>query len=584
MTSLLGWLDDPAESAGISFRAGDDWQRHSHRSTAEAVLRVAGGLRDTGIRSGDVVSLVLPTGHDFVIAFFGALAAGATPNPIAPPAAFANSAAYVEQTSRLLWAARPSAVLTDADGLELVGQACRTAGGGFPLLTVGQVRRGSPSLARPPAAEAALLQFTSGSTGDPRAVEVSRESLETNLAGIAGWLGMRPGDTTATWLPFHHDMGLIGCLLTPVVTGTSVLALSQVQFVRSPLLWLECFGVHGAVLTATPAFGLAHVLRYVTARPQALEGWDFSRWRSAIVGAERITPGLLGRFAAALRPWGFDEAALCPAYGLAESTLAVTGVRPGDRVRVCAPPAGPRVVAGHPSPLRPGRPEPTADPGTVIESPLVGCGTPLAGAEIRILDEDGATAAEGRIGEITVRGPCVASGFRTRDGILPVADGDGRLRTGDAGFLRGGELFVVGRMGDALKVRGRTVFAEDVEERVADCLDRTRHRVAALLGADGADDTVVLLVEGRVGADGAAEVPWDTVSAVLRACVGADVRRLMFHGPPGAIARTTSGKPRRRLLWQRLTGPERPDGVVAYTPKPQATGSSTDTEDRMEVS
>ncbi|QNP68329.1 AMP-binding protein [Streptomyces roseirectus] len=569
MTSLLGWLDDPAESAGISFRAGDGWQRHSHRSTAEAVLRVAGGLRDAGIRSGDVVSVVLPTGHDFVVAFFGALAAGATPNPIAPPTVFAGSATYVEQTSRLLRAAGPSAVLTDADGLEPVGQACRPIGDGVPLLTVGQLRSAAPPPVRPPAAETALLQFTSGSTGDPRAVEVSRESLETNLAGIAGWLGMRPGDTTATWLPVHHDMGLIGCLLTPVVTGTSVLALSQVRFVRSPLLWLECFGVHGATLTATPSFGLAHALRYVTARPRALDGWDLSRWRSVIVGAERIAPALLRRFAAALRPWGFDEAALCPAYGLAESTLAVTGVRPGGGVRVCPAPAGPRAPAGRPVPLR------ATAPSAAVESPLVGCGAPLAGAEIRILDEDGRDAPEGRIGEITVSGPCVASGLRHRDGIRPVTDGDGRLRTGDAGFLRDGELFVVGRMGDALKVRGRTVFAEDVEERVADCLDPARHRVAALLGTDASGDTAVLLIEGRVDADGGTQVPWDAVSAVLRACVGAEVRRLLFHGPPGAIARTTSGKPRRRLLWQRLTGEERPDDVIAYTP---------DAADRVEVS
>jgi acyl-CoA synthetase (AMP-forming)/AMP-acid ligase II len=341
------------------------------------------------------------------------------------------------------------------------------------------------------------------------------------------------------------------------------LALTPLDFVRSPALWLECFGALGATLTATPAFGLAHALRHVTRQPEALAGWDFSRWRSVIVGAERIDPGLLRRFAATLRPWGFDPDALCPAYGLAESTLAVTGVHPGDPVRVTGLPSGPRAVA------RPSVPLHTDTDGTdgtdsASESQVVGCGIPLAGAEIQVLDEDGAKLPEGQIGEITVRGLCVATGLRTSHGLLPAADQDGWLRTGDAGFLRDGELFVVGRMGDALKVRGTSVFAENVEERVAQCLGTPRHRVAALLGTIGTTDTVVLLVEDGRGRE---ETFWDAVPIVLRGCVGVDVQQRLFHGPPGSIARTTSGKPRRRLLWQRLTGPEPPRGVVECHPK-----------------
>jgi acyl-CoA synthetase (AMP-forming)/AMP-acid ligase II len=558
MTSVLGWMDNPASHTGISFRSNGEWRRSSYEQIATAALSVAGGLTEVGVQRGDVVTIVLPAGPGFAAAFFGVLAAGATPSPLAPPALFAGSGAYISHAARLLRIAAPCAVVTEPASATLLTEVRQHAGGDFPVVTLEDAGAAARPARRPPA-DVALLQFTSGSSGDPKAVLIRRESLDTQVTGIAGWLGMRPDDVTATWLPAHHDMGLIGCLLTPAATGTSVLSLTPAEFIRAPSLWLECFGRLGATLTATPAFGLAHALRQLDRQPAVADGWDLSRWRVVIVGAERAEASLLRRFAETLRPQRFDPRAYCPAYGLAESSLAVTGVPPAEPVRWVTVPAGHAATAGRPRPLD--------DITRSAQGQLVGSGFPLAGAEVRIIGPDGAVQPDGQVGEIAVRGPCVGSGYRTAEGLRPVADSDGWLQTGDAGLRHSGELYVLGRMGDALKVRGRSVFAEEIEEQVAAQTGIARHRIAALLGSVGTADWAILLIEK------AGNPSWDDVMAVLRRLVGTDVRVRLLTGPAGSIARTSSGKPRRRLMWRSLSMPQPPDGVTEVSPATAMAGT-----------
>lgn len=555
MTSLLGWLDEPSGEAGISFHARGRWEHSSYQQIAWAALRVAACLTNAGVGPGDMVTLVLPTGPAYVGVFFGALAAGATPNPVIPPALFTESAGYVGYLAGLLRTVQPRAVVTDAASVGLVSQARHLAGCDFPLLTSEDAEAAAPLGARRCPPGTALLQFSSGSSGAPKAVQVSMRNLEANVAAIAQWLAMRPGDLTATWLPAHHDMGLIGCLLTPAATGTGVLAMTPLSFIRAPLLWLECFGKLGATLTATPAFGLAYLLRHIERQAVRDRDWDLSQWRAVIVGAERVSAELLQRFARALHPWGFRPGALCPAYGLAESTLAVTAVRLADKVRWLDLPPGQAAAATEPAFL-----DSTAE---VAASAVTGSGRPLPGAEVRVVDDSGNAVRDGEVGEILVRGPSVAAAYRMPGNHdHPVADGAGWLHTGDAGITHGDELFVIGRMGDSLKVRGKTIFAEDIEGRIAACAREARHRVAVLLGAASGHDAALILVER------AEVVAWDAIVAIVRQYVGPDVPIRLFHGPAGCIARTSSGKPRRRLMWQRLSD-QPPDDLVEY-PCPSA--------------
>ncbi|MDG4800833.1 AMP-binding protein [Micromonospora sp. WMMD980] len=549
---LLSWLERPRSDRGVHFAAaGDDWDFRSYAELADRTRAILAGLRASGVGPGDVVSVVEPAGPDFVATLFAAMAAGAAPSPIAPPLTFGDRDVYREHVLGLLRAAAPR-VLVCADRLTAtIGPLAATAGVSRVLTAEELVAAGGD--ARGAVVEPgplALLQFTSGSSGRARGVRVPHAALAANVAAIRRWLAMTPDDPTASWLPVHHDMGLIGCLVTPVVNTSDLWLMPSEEFVRDPARYLRCFGRHGARLTSMPNFGLEYVARRV--RPAALDGMDFSAWRAVIVGAERIDVDALRRFCDLLEPHGFDPRALLPAYGLAEATLAVTGLpldelytavdlRP-DRLR-----PGARVVAG---PDEPGGDGPT--------QPVVGCGRPLAGVQVRILDGDGAPVPDGVVGEIEVRGPAVAQGYLTDgESASQTALADGVLRTADAGFLHEGQLHVLGRLGDSMKVRGRTVFAEDLEWAV--CRPGVpAQRMAALLGHRAGAATVVAVFEQ-------ARPEWlaQASQELRRRAEGAQV--VIVDAPRGTIARTSSGKPRRRQMWQAFVDDRLPGTVVTPT-------------------
>jgi acyl-CoA synthetase (AMP-forming)/AMP-acid ligase II len=541
---LLSWLEQPGWDRGVRFaRAADGWEFWPYERLADRVARAACTLADSGVAPDDVVAVVARPGPSFVAAFFGAMVAGAAPLPVAPLLVFDDPSAYAAHLAGLLRAGRPAAVVADPDLAGLVGEVARAAG--VPrLVTTDALAARAADRAFPldrPADAVALLQFTSGSTGSPRGVAVPYAALEANTGAVRRWLRAGPGDAWASWLPVHHDMGLVGCLVTPVVGGHDAWLLDPAEFVHRPLRWLECFGRHGATITATPSFGLDYVVRRVG--PHALAGLDFSGWKAIVVGAERIEPGTLERFAALLGPHGLRRGALLPAYGLAEATLAVTGVPVGEDVDC---------VRVRPGSLAVGRSvEPADDPDAVA---VVGCGRPLDGLSVNVAGDDGRPLPDGTVGEIVVRGSSVASRYLGPGGSASLSRLDGDvLRTGDAGFLADGRLYVLGRLGDALKVRGRAVFAEDLELALV-AAGPPAARVAVLLGSDAGEPAAVALLE-----EAAPESVAAARSVLERHAQGARV--VVLAVPKGTIARTSSGKPRRRWLWRayaerRLPGQE----------------------------
>jgi acyl-CoA synthetase (AMP-forming)/AMP-acid ligase II len=286
----------------------------------------ARGLTQHGVRPGDVVTLIGETGPELIAAFFGALAVGATPSPAAPPMIFKELDRYREHLARVLDATRPAVVVAGeglAGAIEIIGGRS-AAVVELPAL-FGQGGELTPWSAR--AGEIALLQLTSGSTGAARAVSIPHSALTANAGALSRWLGIAPGSSWASWLPLHHDMGLVGGMIAPVVYEADLWLMRPEQFVRDPLGYLRCFGMFGARLSATPPFALDLIARRVPA--DALEGMDFSSVEGIVVGAERIAPGTLERFHALLGPFGLRREALLPAYGLAEATLAVSGLPRG---------------------------------------------------------------------------------------------------------------------------------------------------------------------------------------------------------------------------------------------------------------
>ncbi|MDX3193711.1 AMP-binding protein [Streptomyces sp. MN03-5084-2B] len=517
--ALLEWLGEASTERGLHFAGpNDSWTHHPYAELAELTLRTAEGLRAAGIERGDVVVIVQRSSPDFVAGFFGAIAAGATPCSIPPPFAFQRAGEYAKHVRHLFDTARPAIVVCDEEWLEPVATA--TDGLGLPApVAFGSLVDGVAPAPRPyPAAEFALLQFTSGSSGSSRGVLVTNSALRANVSAMREWLAWKPEYPGIAWLPVHHDMGLIGCLINIVTTGCDGWMMQPEDFIRSPLRYLRCISDHKVGLAAMPNFGLAYILRRV--RPADLAGLSFGSIRSVILGAERIDPQVLESFDELLRPHGFDREALKPAYGGAEATLAVTGL-----------------------PMREGWT--AVGPDVAEDSRIVGCGRPLAGITISVVDDDGAAVPDRTVGEILVTGTSVATRYVGDPGSASGTALDGGvLHTGDAGFLHEGQLFVVGRLGDGLKVRGRMVFAETLESQLH-ALGIPERRVAVLLGHRDGRATGVAVLE-KPAPD------WEQAAhQVLSEALG-DANLLVAQLPRGGLAVTSSGKPRRRVMWSAL--------------------------------
>ncbi|WP_433326880.1 AMP-binding protein [Spirillospora sp. CA-294931] len=537
---LLDWLERPDETRGVRLAApGGGWRFRSYAGIAVTARRTAAFLRDGRVPAGTVVSLLLADPMDFLAGFTGCLVAGLTPSPIATPLTFGGRAQYAEHVAGVLRAAGPSIVLADDELYGVAVQAAGAAGVGSAVARLpapGDLPDPVEAVGRP---EVALVQFTSGSMGDPKGVRVTWDNLDANIAAVRRWTRWGADDSFASWLPLYHDMGLIGGLLTPLVSGADLWLMTPDQFIRSPLRWLECLGSLGATMTTAPTFGYAYAHRRV--RADDLAGMDFSGWRVAICGAERVDAAELAEFTALLAPRGFRAEALMPAYGLAEGTLGVTGAEPAT--------ASP-VVRLEDRALVPGEPVRVAETAALGTDRvrgagwLAGCGGALAGTRVRVLGEDGAPLPDGSLGEIEIAGSSLATGYATREGDAGF-DPSG-LPTGDSGFLLDGHLYVVGRIGDSLKVRGRRVHAEDLEARLTRLDGIGPGRCAVVFGTHGTVDVAALVVESD-GDGWAAEA----VSR-LRGATSGSVAIAVFTGSRGTIPRTSSGKTRRRRLWTSL--------------------------------
>jgi acyl-CoA synthetase (AMP-forming)/AMP-acid ligase II len=527
--TLLDWLAEPSTERGLHFAADDgSWRPHSYRDLAQLTLRCAAALGERGVRRGDVVAVMQRSSPGFVAGLFGAMAAGATACSMAPPFAFQRADEYERHVTHLFNTSRPALIVVDDDAAERVEGVAARLGLRAPV-RFDELVAGVAPLAQPlPPAESALLQFTSGSSGYSRGVLISARALQANVTAMRRWLDWPPEYPGISWLPVHHDMGLIGCLINMVVTECDCYMMQPDDFIRSPLRYLRCISDNQVRMTAMPNFGLAYILRRI--RPAQLEGLRFDSLRGVIIGAERIDPRVLDGFERLLGPHGFDRRALLPAYGGAEATLAVTGLPLTEGWTATAP-----------------RSQSADVPGAGESEPLgvVGCGRPLEGMSVQILGEDGESLPDGDIGEITVQGVCVATQYVGDPGTSSGTRlGDGLLRTGDAGYLRDGQLFVLGRLGDGLKVRGRMVFAESLE---AELCERgiPERRATVLLGVR----------EGRPTAAVVFEMPrpeWIATTIDVLSEALDDAQLLAVVVSRGGLAVTSSGKPRRRVMWQAL--------------------------------
>ncbi len=426
----------------------------SFREIHARARRTAAALRHAGVSAGDRVALVFPTSPAFMDAYFGVLLAGAVAVPLYPPFRLGRLPEYHAATARMIGTADACLLLTGVRTRKLLGQAIersRPRLGCLTLEDVGQGDTGEVEAAVDPE-ELALIQFSSGSTTDPKPIALSHGNLMAQLAALKALLPPedRLPQRGVSWLPLYHDMGLIGCLLLAVYYPGPVVLIPPEHFLARPALWLRAIARHRATVSVAPTFGYAVCTKRV--RDGDLEGMDLSSWRLAICGAEPIPIGTLDAFAQRFAPFGFDASALRPVYGLAEASLAVT----------FAPPARPpRAVSVDPARL--------AATGKVVDGArrIVSVGTPIPGSEVEVRGAHGESLPEREVGRIFTRGPSVMAGYFGQPEATASALAEGWLDTGDLGFIADGELHVCGREKDLIIIRGANHSPQEFEE----CLD-----------------------------------------------------------------------------------------------------------------
>lgn len=427
-----------------------------YRELRERARAMARKLVGSGLKRGERIAVVAENGPDFAILFFACQYAGLVPVALPISLNLGSRAAYVEKLRELLRASRPVLSVAPSDLLPFLEDAASE----LPWIAVDSTGALEASPERDvelePSAphEPAYIQFTSGSTRFPRGVVVTESAVMSNLQGIVTrGLDVRPGDRSVSWLPFYHDMGLVGFLLGPVVSQLSVDYMRTRDFALRPVQWLKLISRNRGTIAFSPPIGYWLCPRRL--REEDIQELDLSSWRIAGIGAEMIRLDLLERFARSLEPSGFRRRAFLPCYGLAESTLGVTFAEM-DR--------GPGVECVDADALAETGTAVAAGPDTKRVSEIVNCGLPLPGQEVVIRDENGDPVGHRQIGRITARGPSIMQEyFQEPDATAEVLTEDGWLDTGDLGFLTDEGLFLTGRRKDLIIINGRNIWPQDLE-------------------------------------------------------------------------------------------------------------------------
>ncbi|SDA33917.1 Acyl-CoA synthetase (AMP-forming)/AMP-acid ligase II [Methylobacterium sp. UNC378MF] len=478
--------------------------------------------------------IALPSGPDYVVAFFACLYAGLVAVPCYPPET--RDPHHAARLALMIADMAPDHVLTDRANRETVAATC--AGATVrDIVCVDAVGTAGAAAWRPVPCTPdtlAFLQYTSGSTANPKGVEVTHGNIVANARWLAEAIAPGADDVFVSWLPLYHDMGLIAGLIEPIFAGTPLVLMSPQAFLSRPAAWLEAIGTHGGTISGGPDFAYRLACERVGAA--AVAGLDLGAWRIAYSGSEPIRPDTLTRFAARFAPAGFAPTALNPAYGLAEATLLVT----------CKPRGTPwRRLSVAPAPLAAGRA--VADEAGIA---LASSGRPIRPEHLRVVDpRSGLPCPAGTVGEIWLSGPCIARGYwrnpEATRATFVTRDGARWLRTGDLGFLDGGELFVTGRLKDLIILRGHNVYPQDVETAVEARVPALRPgRIAAFAVEGPAGEGIGIAAE--IGRSAASRAP--EIAAAVDAALAEVLREpadLIALLAPGSLPKTTSGKLRR---------------------------------------
>lgn len=500
----------------------------------------AAALGAHGIGPGSHVSLLGPTTRELVTAIEAVWVAGATAVVLPLPMRLGSVEEFVDQTRTRIRNADSSCVIADPTLAEFLDPRP----GDAPVLMLDALRREAAALGpsayeRPPLDPEALaiLQFTSGSTADPKGVMLPHRCVVANQNAIAQAVEVdHDTDCTVSWLPLYHDMGLIGALGIPMATGIDLVLAAPQDFLAAPADWMRWVSDYRGTFTAGPNFAYALAARAL----RRLDGLDLSSWRLALNGAEPIDPDAVERFVAAGAPHKLSPDSVFCVFGMAEATLAVTFPDLSSGMSVDA--VDRRV-------LETDRYAAPADDATADVRRLPLLGRPVEGLEMRIVDtETGEAMGDREVGELELRGTSVTTGYYKRPDVTAETFHGEWLRTGDLAYTVDGELVACGRIKDVIIVGGRNVFPEDVERAIAD-IDGVRAGNVIAFGTEGRRGREALVVVAETKADEPRAVA-ETVSARVTDAVGIPPEEVVMV-EPGSLPKTSSGKLQRSLCRDR---------------------------------
>ena len=520
---------------GLNFHdaRGTLTRTYSYSELRSDALDLARRFIAFGIQAGDRIALVAETGPEFAACFFAAVYAGAWPVPLPLPTSFGGRDAYVDQLGVQLRSCDPALFLYPEELAEFCAKAAEKAG--IPSRDWESLAGVEPQPVNLPSAgpdDIAYLQYSSGSTRFPHGVAVTHRALLDNLHSHGIGLQVVETDRVVSWLPWYHDMGLVGCFLSPVALQLSVDYLKTEDFARRPLAWLDMITRNpGTTISYSPTFGYDICSRRMSSQTRAEDRFDLRHWRIAGNGADMIRPDVMQAFVDSFAEAGFKASAFCPSYGLAEATLAVSLMPPGEGIRLelveenelsgCAPGAEDR-------PRR--------------YRAVVNCGKPVTGMEIEIRGTDGEMLPGRGIGRVHVRGASVMhSYFRDEQSTKAVLFPDGWLDTGDMGYMSNGYIFIVGRAKDMIIINGRNHWPQDIEWAVEQLPGFKSGDIAAfaITGPSG-EETPAVLVHCRVSDPQERGRLRDDIRERVRAITG--ITPVVELVPPRTLPRTSSGK------------------------------------------
>ncbi len=541
LLEALDWhvLTHPQRPHVYLYGEADEPEEISYAALLEGAQGIAAGLREHAVQPGQHVAIMLPTGRDYLFIFFGILLAGGIPVPIYPPARPSQIEDHLRRHAGILGNARVVLLITVPEAQPVARLLKAQVEQLRSIVTPQELATGKAySRHDVRARDVAFLQYTSGSTGQPKGVILTHADLLANIRAMGEAVRADSTDVFVSWLPLYHDMGLIGAWLGSLYYACPLVLMSPLAFLTSPRRWLWAIHNHRGTLSAAPNF--AYELCLSKVEDSDIDGLDLGSWRRAFNGAEPVSPQTVRHFSARFARYGFHPEAMAPVYGLAEAAVGLA-FPPYGR--------GPLIDRIQREPFVSSNKALPADEADTRALEFVACGQPLSGYQIRIVDPAGRELPEREEGRLEFRGPSATSGyFRNPDATRRLFDGDW-LDSGDLAYIASGDVYLTSRSKDIIIRAGRNIYPYEVEEAVGD-MPGVRKGCVAVFGStdpDSGTERIIVLAESRETETAVLEAMRDRIHVLVTDLLGMPPDEVVL-APPHTLLKTSSGKIRRAAV------------------------------------